>query len=70
MRQVKEDLKLINSTQNISELIIEYNNNTLKDRQLSLLPSHSEIYYNFIHLPYQNVSYEIEYGLGMKIKGE
>ncbi len=50
----KDDIRLINSMQNTSELILDYTHNPMKDRELSLLPSHSEIYYNFIHLPYQN----------------
>lgn len=66
----KDDIRLINSMQNTSELILDYTHNPMKDRELSLLPSHSEIYYNFIHLPYQNLKYEVEYGVGMKIKGQ
>ena len=48
---------------------MDYTNNPTKDRQLSLLASHAEVHFSFIHLPYQNVKYELEYGLGMKIKG-
>jgi hypothetical protein len=37
---------------------------------LSLMPSHCEVYFNFIHLPYQHLKYELEYGVGMKMKGQ
>ena len=50
--------------------MVDYTQNPLKDRQLNLFSSHSEIHYSFIHLPYQNVKYDIEYGVGMKMKGQ
>ena len=60
---------VLGGIKNTSELLVEYSSNALKDRSINLLPSHTEILFSFIHLPYQQVSYEIEYGVGMKLKG-
>jgi hypothetical protein len=61
---------LFGGLQNASEQLLDCAHNPLRDRQLHLLPSHCEIYFSFIHLPYQNLRYELEYGLGMKMKGQ
>ena len=55
----KDDLRLINSMQNTSEMILDYTHNPLRDRQISLMASHGEVFYSFLHLPYQNLSYEV-----------
>ena len=41
----------------------------MEARQLHLVASHSQVHYSFLHLPYQHLEYEVEYGVGMKIKG-
>jgi hypothetical protein len=66
----KDDAHILSTLQNTSSLMVDYTQNPLKDRQLNLLPSHSEVHYSFIHLPYQNMKYEVEYGVGMKMKGQ
>ena len=53
----KDDIKSIVNSQNASELMLDYTGNPLKHRQLNLLPSHSDIHFSFIHLPFQNVRY-------------
>jgi hypothetical protein len=37
----REDVKLLGNLQNTSELMLDYTNDPLKDRQLGLVPSHS-----------------------------
>jgi hypothetical protein len=56
---IKEESRFIGNIQSISDQIIDYTNNPLKDRVLNLMPSHCEVYYNFIHLPYQHLKYEL-----------
>ena len=63
-------MRLLGNLQNTSELMFDYTNNPQKNRQMNLVPSHAEIHYSFIHLPFQNVNYELEYGVGMKMKGQ
>jgi hypothetical protein len=67
---LKEEFRFIGNIHNASEQIIDYTNNPLQTRTLNLLPSHCELYFSFIHLPYQNLKYELEYGVGMKMKGQ
>ena len=55
----KDDVRLLGSLQNTSELILDYTDNPQRDRQLNLISSHAEIHYSFIHLPFQNVKYEL-----------
>lgn len=42
----------------------------MHSRPLKLVASSTDIQYEFIHLPYQKEEYEIEFGVGMKVKGQ
>lgn len=53
-----------------SELFLECVQNHLKSRTLTLKSSHNQICFEFLHLTHQSDVYEIEYGVGLKMKGQ
>jgi hypothetical protein len=53
-----------------SEMLYEISQNPLNPRPLQFNSSHNEIEFAFLHLPYHTLKYEIEYGVGFKMKGK
>ena len=58
------------TAQTPSEMLYEISQNPLNSRALQLNSSHNEIEFTFLHLPYHTYKYEIEYGVGFKMKGK